>query len=64
MRVHPITEHVREILASADPYYQGPRRGNDPLVAERIRPLDPQKTLRDLGRIDDEHGGTRDSHHV
>jgi hypothetical protein len=64
MRVRPIREHVREILASADPYYRGPRRGNDPPIAEEIRPLDPRKTLRDLGRLDDEQGGTRDSHHV
>ena len=63
MRVHAITEHVREILASADPYYAGPRRGADPAIDEEVRPLDPEKTLRDLGRLDDEQGGTRDSHH-
>jgi hypothetical protein len=63
MRVHAITEHVREILASADPYYSGPRRGNDPAIVEEVHTIDPAKTLRDLGRLDDEQGGTRDSHH-
>ena len=48
-KVHPISEHVRENLAAANPFYRGPYHGTTSRD-ERIRPLDPEKTARDLGR--------------
>ncbi len=56
MHVVPIPEVVRENLAAADPYYRGPHAGSDPAVSEKITPLDPRKTARDLGREDADTG--------
>lgn len=58
--IHPIHEHVQEILFSADPFFRGPHRGSPPPLDEDIQLLDERKTLRDLGRLDDgTHGHPR-----
>lgn len=49
-----VPEVVREILASADPFYRGPHRSTPPPIHEHVRPLDPRKTARDPGRIEEE----------
>jgi hypothetical protein len=53
MYVQPIERIVRENLAAADPFYHGRHEGTDPLNADEVTPLEPEKTARDLGRFDD-----------
>jgi hypothetical protein len=45
-----LSHFVEEILTAADPFYHGRRRGQALPQDEDIRPLDPAKTARDLGR--------------
>jgi hypothetical protein len=54
MHVQPLRVVVEETLASADPYYRGPHRSSPPPLDAEFRPLDPAKTLRDLGRLEEE----------
>ena len=53
-RIHPITAHVHENLAAADPFYRGSHRGPTVVVREEIHSLDFVKTHRDLGHLEPE----------
>jgi hypothetical protein len=51
-KLRTIAEVVRNSLAAADPFYDGPHASEPVREAEDVRPLDPAKTAQDLGRLD------------
>ena len=52
--IRNVSVYVREALAAADPFYEGPRRSGTVRPRSSIVPLDPTKTAHDIGRLDDE----------